>query len=147
MSMPARYTEQQFFAELEHDEGDFTRLSNRIAARDAELPHATLVANLQDERLHRWMPPGGGAIGALNHVVIHGLDITVPLGLPAHTPPDVQRAVLDELVRGRHFGFDSDGLELRATDMDWSAGSGQAITGTATDLILRVARRTVPDRT
>lgn len=32
-----------------------------------------------------WQPPGGGLAGALSHDVIHGLDVTEPLGLPA--PP------------------------------------------------------------
>ncbi len=71
--------------------------------------------------MHRWSPPGGGSIGALNHVVIHGLDITVPLGVSQRSPDESLRAVLDDLTYGgthAHFGFDLDGLGLRATDMD-----------------------------
>ena len=72
--------------ELRRCDFDFSRLSNQIAARDAELPAAELVANLRDDSMHHWTPPGGGYAGALNHVVIHGLDVTVPLGVPRSAP-------------------------------------------------------------
>src|SRR5438094_289764 len=81
LTMPVRYSAEQFQAEMHACEGDFTRLSNRVASRDAGLPTTTLVANARDDMLHRWTPPGGGQMGALSHVVIHGLDITVPLGV------------------------------------------------------------------
>src|SRR5712672_309614 len=76
MTMAARYSEEDFMAELRRYEFDFGRLSNEIAARDAELPADELVASLQSEVMQHWTPPGGGWHGALNHVVIHGLDAT-----------------------------------------------------------------------
>jgi uncharacterized protein (TIGR03083 family) len=144
LTMPARYSAEQFQAELRTSEGDFTRLSNRVACRDAALPPATLVDNARDDMLHRWTPPGGGHIGALTHVVIHALDITVPLGVPRLSPDETLAAVLDDLTRGgtyAHFGFDLDGLTLRATDMDWSFGAGAPIAGAAADLALLVCGR------
>ena len=42
LTMAARYTEEEFMAELRECEFDFSRLSNKIATRDAELP-ATLL--------------------------------------------------------------------------------------------------------
>lgn len=147
MTMPVRYSTAEFMAELQDCGGDFTRLSNVIATRDASLPASTLVDNLRDERLHHWTPPGGGSTGALNHVVIHGLDITVPLGVKRRAPDETVRVVLDDLTHGgthAHFGFDLDGLSLRATDMDWSFGSGMPISGTADDLALLICGRTLP---
>src|SRR5204863_5163647 len=82
LTMPARYSQDEFMAEMRDAEFDFTRLSNRVASRDAMLPTDHLVRNMRDEVMQRWTPPGGGYHGALNHVVIHGLDITVPLGEP-----------------------------------------------------------------
>jgi uncharacterized protein (TIGR03083 family) len=146
VTMPARYSPAQFGAELKNCGGDFTRLSNVVASRDATLPVNTLVGNLRDETLHDWTPPGGGLSGALNHVVIHGLDMTVPLG--KRRPPDeTLRTVLNDLTQGgihTHFGFDLDGLKLRATDMDWEFGSGKLITGAAEDLALMVCGRKLP---
>lgn len=147
LTMPVRYSPAQFGIELQDCDGDFTLLSNRLASRDATLPASDLVGNLRDETMHRWSPPGGGPIGALNHVVIHGLDITVPLGVNRRSPDDTLRAVLDDLTRGgthAHFGFDVDGLNLRATDMDWSFGSGTPVTDAAEHLALLVCGRQLP---
>jgi uncharacterized protein (TIGR03083 family) len=147
MTMPVRYSMEQFMAELRDRDGDFTRLSNDIAARDGALPTSVLVGNLRDETLHHWTPPGGGYSGALNHVVIHGLDITVPLGSGRRATDDDLRAVLDNLTSGgthAHFGFNLDGLRLRATDLDWTFGSGTPVSGAAEDLALLVCGREVP---
>jgi hypothetical protein len=148
MTMPVRYSPAEFGAELESCGGDSTRLSNLVAGRDAARPTRALVDNLRDEKLHNWTPPGGGSTGALNHVVIHGLDITEPLGAGRRSPDATLRAVLDDLTRGgaahAHFGFDLGGLSLRATDMDWGFGSGRPISGTAGDLALLLCGRELP---
>jgi len=147
VTMPARYSEDAFMAELGADGFDFTRLSNRIASRDAKLPTSELIANLRDDTLHRWTPPGGGYHGALNHAVIHSLDITVPLSETRRTSDTAIRTVLDDLTGGgahTHFGTDIDERSLRATDIDWSYGSGPQVSGTATDLALHLCGRTVP---
>src|SRR5260370_25901313 len=82
MTMAARYSEEEFMAELRRCDVDFSRLSNEIAALGAELPASDLVARLRSQVMQHWTPPGGGWHGAVNHVVIHGLDVTVPLGVP-----------------------------------------------------------------
>lgn len=147
MTMAARYSQEQFMAELRECEFDFTRLSNQVAARDGQLPIADLVAGLRSDIMHHWTPPGGGYHGALNHVVIHGLDTNVPLGLPPHVPADSVRVVLDDLTAREtsgFFGVRIDGRSLRATDLDWSYGTGPPLTGTAADLTLALTGRTVP---
>ena len=147
MTMAVRYTPTDFYAELKACTGDFTLLSNRVAARDAALPPTTLVANLRDDALHAWIPPGGGLIGALSHVVIHGLDITVPLGVARPAPDEAVLAVLDHLtLAGGHvnFGFELAGLCLGATDANWTSGSGTPISGTTADLTLLVSGRKLP---
>jgi uncharacterized protein (TIGR03083 family) len=146
MTMPARYNEAAFMAELRDCEFDFTRLSNLVATRDAQLPEERLVANLRAETLHRWIPPGGGSHGALSHVVIHGLDITVPLGEPRRCRDATITIVLDDLARGghAHFGVDISGRTLRATDIDWTYGSGPEHRGSAEHLVLEMSGRKVP---
>lgn len=145
MTMAVRYTPPEFYAELEACNGDFTLLSDRLATRDAELPTTALVANLRDDAMHAWIPPGGGPIGALSHVVIHGLDVTVPLGVGRPSPDEAVLAVLDHLTLGgghANFGFELDGLCLQATDRNWIFGSGTPVRGTAADLVLLVSGRT-----
>jgi uncharacterized protein (TIGR03083 family) len=146
VTMPARYDEAAFMAELHEDDFDFERLSPRIAARDADLPIAELVANLRSETLHRWSPPGGDDHAALNHAVIHSLDITVPLGEPRCATDDAIRTVLDDLTGGgvhAHFGTEIEGRHFIATDIDWSYGTGAPVSDTATALALGLCGRTV----
>jgi len=147
MTMAARYSEEEFMAELRRCEFDFGRLSNEIAARDAGLPASELVAGLRSEVMKHWTPPGGGWHGALNHVVIHGLDVTMPLGVPRRPPDATIRVVLDDLTGGgvhEHFGTSIRGRRLQATDLDWSYGSGPALRGPAADLALALCGRAIP---
>lgn len=148
LTMPARYGEAEFMAELKDCDFDFGRLSNRIAERDAALPTQTLVSNVFSEVLHGWQPPGGGAMGALNHVVIHSLDITVPLGVQRRSPDATIRVILDSMAGGgaENFGVDISALTLTATDLAWSAGSGPQRSGSAEDLVLFMAGRKVDGR-
>ena len=134
-------------AELRRCDFDFGRLSNEIASRDAGLPTSQLVADLRSEVMQYWTPPGGGYHGALNHVVIHGLDVTVPLGMPRRSPEDTIRIVLDDLTTGgvhQYFGTRIGGRRLQATDLDWSYGSGSVLGGKAEDIALVLCDRTIP---
>jgi uncharacterized protein (TIGR03083 family) len=146
MTMAARYSEERFMAELRRCDFDFTRLSNEVADRDAGLPEDELVADLRSDVMQHWSPPGGGYRGALNHVVIHGLDVTVPLGQPRRSPDETIRVVLDDLAQGgghAHFGTVIDGRRLEASDLDWSHGSGRVLRGAAGDLALAMCGRAV----
>jgi uncharacterized protein (TIGR03083 family) len=148
MTMSARYPEDTFMAELRRCEFDFRRLSDEIASRDARLlTPAELVDSLRGEATQRWTPPGGGSAGALGDLVIHGLDVTVPLGVPRLSPADSIRIVLDDLTAGgahAHFGTRIDGRHLQATDLDWSYGSGPVLAGKADDIVLMLCGRVVP---
>jgi len=80
-------------------------------------------------------------------VVIHGLDVTVPLRVPRRSPDDTIRIVLDDLTSGgvhEHFGTSIEGRSLQATDLDWSYKSGPALRGAAEDLALVLCGRTLP---
>ena len=147
VTMPVRYTPEAFQAELADCGFDFTQLSNRVAERDATLPTDDLVGQLRDPQLHRWVPPGGGPDGALNHAVVHGLDITVPLCERRPAFADALRRVLEQLTGGgghRHFGTDIAGQRLEATDLDWSYGSGAPLRGPAGALVLHLCGRRLP---
>jgi uncharacterized protein (TIGR03083 family) len=147
VSNAARYQPDGFMAEVQADGGDFGATIDRLAARDGDLDPKVLLGNLRDERLHRWVPPGGGPEGALTHVVIHGLDVTTPLGAGPWLADDARRRVLDVLAKGEvhaSFGTRIDGVRLQATDLDWSHGTaGPTVKGTADDLILAVSGRDV----
>jgi uncharacterized protein (TIGR03083 family) len=147
MTVPARHPEEELMTRFRRCGFDFTRLSNEMAAQDAGLPADQLVAGLRSDIMQRWTPPSGGYHRALTHVVIHGLDVTVPLGAPRSSPDETIRVILDDLtVGGGHarFGIVINSRRLQASDLDWSHGSGPVLLGAAQDLALALCGRAVP---
>ncbi len=147
MTMPFRYSTRQFLTELGKARGNFTRMADRCAKRDAALPPGELLAALRDNAGHPWKPPGGGFEGALVHDVIHGLDITAAQGIGRTVPEDRLRTVLDVITKPKtlkYFGAELNGVELRADDIDWSFGSGTPVSGPAQHLALVVCGRKLP---
>jgi uncharacterized protein (TIGR03083 family) len=147
VTMPARLTPEQFGAEMAAAGGDFTVLSDTVASRDAALPVADLLGQLRSPGLHAWQPPGGGAAGALSHAVIHSLDVTIALDLPAAAPPRAVEAVLDQLTAagGRLFGVDLTDVRLEATDIDWTWGTGEVLRADSGSLVALLSGRALPD--
>jgi uncharacterized protein (TIGR03083 family) len=147
MTMPFRYSTTRFLFEVIRDRGTFDRMADRCARRDGAVPTAELWGALRDNVQHPWKPPGGGLEGALVHDTIHGLDITVALGIERKIPLDRLRTVLDVVSRPKtldHFGADLSGVELIADDMTWSWGSGTQVFGPAQDLALVLCGRNLP---
>jgi uncharacterized protein (TIGR03083 family) len=147
MTMPFRMSAPAFLAEMARDFGNFNRMADRVARRDAaRLGPAELHACLRDNVEHPWRPPGGGPVGALSHDVIHGLDISVGLGLDRRPPVERVGMILDNM-RARNvsfFGVDLSGVRLEATDHRWAMGDGATLRGTAQDLLLVVCGRRIP---
>jgi len=149
ITMPFRYGRGRFALELAKSRGRFNEMADRTARQDAAvLSPMDLTEAVRSNTGHPWQPPGGGYAGALAHDLIHGLDITVPLGLAVpHVPAERLRPVLPASLDDRSvkfFGTDLDGIELRADDMEWSLGSGVPLTGAAADLLLVLCGRTLP---
>ena len=148
ITMPFRFSGRRFALELAKSRGRFNEMADRVARRDAAaMSPADLTGAVRSNTGHPWKPPGGGYTGALAHDLIHGLDITVPLGLAGPVPEERLRLVLPASLSDRSvkfFGTDLDGIELRAQDMDWALGSGAPLTGTAADLLLVLSGRTLP---
>jgi uncharacterized protein (TIGR03083 family) len=147
MTMPFRMSVPRFALEMVKARGDFNRMADVVARRDAgAMSAAALLAALRDNVAHPWSPPGGGPTGALSHDVIHGLDISVGLDLDRRPPPERVGLVLAGL-RARNlnfFGTDLSGVRLTATDLDWAYGDGAPLRGAAQDLLLAVCGRRVP---
>jgi uncharacterized protein (TIGR03083 family) len=147
LTMPFRITEEEFAGGMAEAHGQFTEFSDAVAARDSQLPQAELIGVLRDNIDNPWGPPGGGQQGALSHDLIHGLDIAWPLSIAYPIPDQAMTTVLD-LITGEDgqsaFGVDLAGVELRASDLDWSSGSGAPASGPSRDLLLVLARRSLP---
>jgi uncharacterized protein (TIGR03083 family) len=147
VTMPVRMTPEQFGAEMAAARGDFGVLSDTVAARDASLPLDDLLDQLRSPALHAWQPPGGGAVGALSHAVIHSLDVTIALEQPPVAPQEAVSAVLEQLAgaEGAWFGVDLTGVRLEATDTTWSWGSGRLVRADSGALVALLSGRTLPD--
>ena len=148
ITMPYRMTTAGFLWEMARSGGRFDRMADRVARREGSgMTPGQLLAAVRDNVDHPWSPPGGGAHGALSHDVIHGLDVTVGLGLDRRPPPERVALVLAGM-RARnlsYFGTDLSGVRLHATDVDWSFGEGAPVRGPAQDLLLAVCGRRLPE--
>jgi uncharacterized protein (TIGR03083 family) len=144
MTMPFRTKPLGVMAGMVRAGFSFNRYADRDARAAARAASGTELADLLRRNIDNpWQPPGGGHAGALSHDVIHGLDATEPLSLPA--PPADRIALVLASVGSRqlrYFGVDLDGQRLTATDADVSVGDGaNVVTMTAKDILLAVTGR------
>jgi uncharacterized protein (TIGR03083 family) len=147
MTMPFRCPAPRFPGELVRSRGTFARMADRVARRDAQAPIGTLLEGWQTNVNHPWKPPGGGLQGALTHDVVHGMDITVPLGIEHPVGDAALRVVLDHATTPlslKHFDLDLTGIRLEADDLDWAFGDGEPVRGGARALLLVLMDRRLP---
>jgi uncharacterized protein (TIGR03083 family) len=79
----------------------------------------------------------------LDHVV-HTMDMLRPLGIDRPSSPSRLRAALDaapQVGGGARSKRRTAGLRLVATDVDWAAGEGPEVRGSAEDLLLALCGR------
>ncbi|MGW4210573.1 maleylpyruvate isomerase family mycothiol-dependent enzyme [Lentzea sp. NPDC004789] len=145
-TLPFHSSRGRVLLEMIKSAGRFNHASDRMARQDARrLSTDDLVSTLKSNIDNPWTPPGGGHVGALSHDVIHGLDITVALGLGREVPHDRLRIVLDGMTARsvKYFGADLQGKRLEATDLDWSFGEGEPVRRPAQELLLLVCGRRI----
>jgi uncharacterized protein (TIGR03083 family) len=147
MTMPFRLSAPRFFGEMARSRMNFARMADRVALRDGQGPISTVLDGWRTNEDYRWKPPGGGFKGALTHDVVHGLDITIPLGIEHPVGEPALRAVLDHATKPlslKHFGLDLTGTRLEADDLDWSFGDGEPLRGRARHLLMVLMDRRLP---
>ncbi|GHF67692.1 hypothetical protein GCM10018790_52080 [Kitasatospora xanthocidica] len=149
LSTGFRHSTARTLLELARSGGNIHRMSDRIARRDAAvMTERELAAAMADHADDPWRPPVGGRIAALAHDAVHGLDITLALGLPARLPVARATALLAGVSPRtlRFFGARLGGVRLVATDADWSYGHGPlTVTGRAEYLLAVAYGRRVPE--
>jgi len=91
----------------------------------------------------RTSPPGPKPTW-LGEVVVHAEDIRRPLGIAHRYDPDAVRAVAD-FYKGSNTLIGAKnriaGLTLKATDQDWSTGTGPAVEGPLLSLVMAMTGR------
>ena len=110
----------------------------------AHAPPAELAAKTTSSAASRGMPPGLKLPGVFNELAVHSADVAEAVGKPFDLPMTDYVACLEYLKDVQPvFGAKTRvaGLELRATDADWSTGSGPTVSGSAKQLLLAMAGR------
>ena len=136
----------EFLLAVVRARGNLHRASEALVAKyAAAMTTDEIVTALRENAADRFEPPGVGAAGPYTDVLVHRLDIAVPLGIEPDRPAEPWRTSLDFLVgkRGRR-GFVPrrlPELTYRASDLDWSSGSGPEVVGSAAALGLTFCGR------
>ena len=144
MTATASMSPGSFFAKMAGSGFSFGKVQAKgIAAALGGSPADTL-ARFEAVSGSTGRPPGP-ADTMLGETLVHAEDIRRPLGL-AHQYP------VEALVQAANFFKGSNliigtkrriaGLSLRATDTEWSAGTGPEVSGTMLDLLMAMTGRT-----
>jgi uncharacterized protein (TIGR03083 family) len=125
--------------------GNFDRANVRLAREQARRPFRELTEVLRRKADSRFTPPGSGPESPLTDLLVHGLDIRWPLGLPREIPEERLRTSLTFLTAAPVGGIVPtgalDGLRFEADDLDWAHGSGPPVRGNADALLLAITGR------
>ena len=139
----AKMTPPKFVVRFAGARFDFDRFAARQVAKEgAGGPDATIAA-MRAAQARTSAPPGPKDTW-LGEAFVHGEDIRRPLGITRRYPTDfVTRTIAfyaksNPIIHGRDRVA---GLTLKATDTDFSVGSGPLVQGTAISLLLAAAGR------
>jgi len=140
----AEMTPPKFLGKMAASGFSFQKMvAKDIAEKRGASPAATLQ-RLRDVRDRRTAPPGPRT-SWLGETIVHAEDVRRPLGLARVYPMEAVVAVAD-FYQGSNTLIGSkrriEGLALKATDTDWSHGSGAPVEGPMLSLLLAMTGRT-----
>jgi uncharacterized protein (TIGR03083 family) len=124
--------------------GSFDTANHVLAVEDARRPVTELLADYRAVIPHRFSPPGWPAAAPLSDILLHSLDVRIPLGLPTERPPQHYAPVMDLLFSRAGRSVAPKGRPLVrwvATDHAWSHGDGEEVRGAIADLALTASGR------
>jgi uncharacterized protein (TIGR03083 family) len=134
----------RFALEVAKAFGSFDTANDRLAREQAERPVTDLISDLRRQVAKQFAPPGLGPAAPLHDILLHSLDVRIPLGLPTERPPERYAPALDLVFgRGRRTLVPRGRPSLRwvATDHGWSHGTGDEVQGAMADLALAASGR------
>jgi uncharacterized protein (TIGR03083 family) len=139
----AKLTPPRFFAKFAGSGFNFDRMASKEVATETTAGPAATLAELRTVKDWTKSPPGP-VDSWLGETIIHAEDIRRPLRLTHDYPTDAVVRVLDfykgsNLIVGAKKRIS--GLTLRATDADWSTGTGPEVSGPALSLLLAMTGR------
>lgn len=124
----------------------FNVVVDRMARTDRRRP-ADIAAALRADAESRRHPPGTSTMEPLIDLLVHGQDISVPLGIDREMPADAAVAAAQRVWQ-MGFPFQArrrfTGVRLIATDADFEVGEGRVLRASIRDLLMQMTGRQVP---
>jgi uncharacterized protein (TIGR03083 family) len=147
MMIAGEQTTSKFMGSLFASGLRFNVMMDRAARRAGQLPPAQIIARIRARTTTTNKPPAA-TMAMLGEVVVHGNDIRQPLGIVDNTSSAAKIACM-EMFKGANFPLPTKrtiaGLRLRATDAEWSYGSGPEVAGPLVALVMAMATRPLLD--
>ena len=143
MISTAKMTPPKFFTSMAAAGFRFNNMNAKGVAAEATANPADGLAHLRSHVKDTTHPPGP-VEAMLGEAVIHPADIRRPLGM-AHEYPEEALIRVADFYKGSNLLIGSknriDGLSLRATDADWSHGTGPEVSGPILSLVMAMTGR------
>jgi len=140
-----RFGQFKIYLGLVATAADFDRVNEWLTRRAAGKSDAEIVELLRRRAGARTTVPRSGYDPVLADVVLHDLDIRLPLGIGRDIPEDRLAVAFHHLTSrpspGYAMGSRLDGLRFTATDTGWDAGAGPSVRGPAEALVLGIGGR------
>jgi uncharacterized protein (TIGR03083 family) len=124
--------------------GDTDRIIHDASCRWARRPTGQLIEEIRTLAGRRRHPPRLTYLEVLIDILVHGMDIAVPLGRRLDIPPDAAAVAGNRIwYQDKYFGAQVrwSGYRLAATDTSWSVGDGSLVEGPMDALLLLMTGR------
>ncbi|HEY1624666.1 MAG TPA: maleylpyruvate isomerase family mycothiol-dependent enzyme [Streptosporangiaceae bacterium] len=126
--------------------GDFAPGNQKMAQWYARRSTADLVGLLRRNAGSRTTPPRSGYDPVLADLVLHDLDVRIPLGISRDIPQDRLAVTFYHLATvpspGYAVGTRLRDLRFETTDTGWMTGSGAVVRGPAEAVVMAMSGRT-----
>jgi uncharacterized protein (TIGR03083 family) len=143
MTATATMTPPKFLAKMAAAGFRFDAMAAKEVAAGTSRPPAEGLAEFRAHVNDTTAPPGP-ADTWLGETIVHGEDIRRPLGIRRNYPAQALVTIAD-FYKGSNLLIGAkrriDGLTLRATDADWSTGSGPEVVGPLISLVMAMTGR------
>jgi uncharacterized protein (TIGR03083 family) len=143
MTATARMTPARFFTGLAAAGFRFNAMTARDISRETARSPSEQLAEFR-KLIPATTSPPGPVEAMLGEAIVHGEDIRRPLGITRDYPQEAVIRVAD-FFKGSNLLIGSKkriaGVELRASDAQWTTGTGPEVSGPALSLVLAMTGR------
>lgn len=143
MTATGRLTPGSFVRRFAAARFDFQRFADREIRRNLGPDPAATLAGFREIQ-HSTTSPPGPTVSWLGEAIVHAEDIRRPLGIRHEYDADSLRRVADFYKSSNTLIGTKNriaGLSLRATDIDWTHGEGEEVSGPMLSLLMAMTGR------